>query len=55
MTGGMAKWEMSIFHMRDIEKKNYVASWLQLKYPMILNFYMKTAVDNNCLRNVQKV
>ena len=24
--GGMAKWEMSIFYMRDVEKKNYVAS-----------------------------
>ena len=36
-------------------KKDYVASWLQLKYPMILNSYMKTAIDNNCLRNVQKV
>ena len=26
MTGGMAKWEISIFYIRDIKKKNYVAS-----------------------------
>ena len=31
MTEGMAKWDMSIFHIKFIEKKDYVASWLSIK------------------------
>ena len=46
---------MSIFHMRDIKKKTMWRLNFRLKYPIILDFYIRNAIDSNFLINVQKV